>query len=283
MLKVLKCDFWRSVINRGFLLSAAVTAALCFFNQVFSNPSNGKAYSVLEALFAFDYEFMAANVDFSPPVIINRALSGYYLSMALPITASFPFVFSFVSERNSRNIRYTVVRTGRGKYYISKFLSAIISGGLCTALGIILFGIFIYFLFPNAHSPQAIADYIPDGAFITLVRKVLSAFIYGAASVLPAFFLCSFCTNPYIILCVPFLLKFILETVISQIQINAATAGDIEAYERLTPFLPSSLAYLLGMPTDETFFKIIAVNLLFAAAMLAGFSLIMEKRKDMGE
>lgn len=282
MLKALKCDFLRSVINMGFLLSAAVTVALCFFDQICFDPSNGKAYSVFEALIAFDNEYMAVHAEFSPPVIINKALSGY-LAMAIPITAAFPFVFSFVSERNSRNIRFTVMRTGRRKYYLSKFVSAIISGGLCTALGIILFGLFIYLLFPDVQSSQAAAEFIPDGVFLTLVRKALSAFTYGAASVLPAFFLCSFCTNPYIILCVPFLLKFIWETVLSQIQINAAIAGDIKVYNSLTPFLPSSSAQLFSMPTDETFFKIIVVDLLFAAAVLAGFSIIMEKRFDMGE
>ncbi len=271
MLKVLKCGLVRSFANWGFVGAVIVTAVLCFSAQIYSDRSNGKAYSVFEALYSFDRDFMSNNSDFSPVSIIEKALSGYS-AMALPVTAAFPFVFSFITERNSGNMRLSISRTSRGKYYFSKFVSALLCGGICTMLGVILFSLFAFILFPSTQFPEITA----------LIKKFLSVFVYGMTSVIPSFFLCSFCKNPYIILCVPFVLKFMLETLISRIQINASAAGDFDVYQRTLPFIPSSVTSLFYIEANKTFFIIIAVNLLFAATVFAGFALIMEKRADRG-
>ncbi len=271
MIKTLKCDLARSLVNWGFVCAVIVTAVLCFSTQIYSDHSNGKVYSVFEALYSFDRAFMSKNSEFSPISIIEKALSGYS-AMALPVTAAFPFVFSFITERNSGNMRLSISRTNRGKYYFSKFISALLCGGICTMLGVILFGLFVFILFPSMQFPEITA----------LIKKFLSVFVYGMTSVLPAFFLCSFCKNPYIILCVPFVLKFMLETLISRIQINASAAGDFDVYERTTPFIPNSVTLLFYIKANKTFFIIIAVNLMFAAIVFAGFALIMEKRADRG-
>lgn len=281
MLRTLKCDLSRSLANRGFVCAIIVTAVLCFSTEVYSDHLNGKTYSVFEAIFTLDRDFMSSQIDFNPAIIARKALSGYS-AMALPVTAAFPFVFAFISERNSGNMRLVISRMGRLKYYLSKFISAIFCGGLCTMLGVIFFVILLYILFPNTQSPQIIAEYLPNGVYITIAKKALSAFVYGAASVLPAFFLCSFCSNLYIILCVPFLLKFITETLLSDIQTNAVAAGEYDVFDRTLPFTPSSASALFEIEVNVIFVKIIAVNMLFAAAIFVGFAVIMEKRADKG-
>ena len=281
MLRTLKSEFFRTAATRGFILAAAVTAALCFTVQIFYNSSNGKTYSVFEAIFSIDREIMLNNADFNPAIIISKALSGYS-AMALPVTSAFPFVFAFISERNSKNMRFVISRTGRAKYYCSKFAAAVICGELCTMLGVLLFALTTVILFPGGQPAEMLADYLPNGALPTVVKKALSAFIYGAASVLPAFFLCSFCTNPYIILCVPFLLRFILETLFSEIINNAVSAGITDIYEKIYPFQPSSLSFIFDIRESKTLFTLIAVNVIIAAAVFAGFSVIMEKRADRG-
>ncbi len=281
MLKVLKCDLARCIANRGFICAVIVIAVLCFSAQIYSDNSNGKSYSVFEALFSFDRAFMSNNSDFSPRVIIKTALSGYS-AMVLPVTAAFPFVFSFITERNSGNMLFTISRTNRGKYYFSKFISAISSGGSCTMFGVILFGILVYILFPNADPPDLLERDLPNGVFTLLVKKALSAFIYGRTSVLPAFFLCSFCRNSYIILCVPFMLKFILETLLAKFQTNALASGDIGAYEQAAPFYPDAVSRLFDMPVDKVFYEIIAVNIIFVVIVFAGFVVVMENRADRG-
>ncbi|MCH5209191.1 MAG: hypothetical protein J1F04_09915 [Oscillospiraceae bacterium] len=281
MLKTLKCDFARVISSREFIAAVIVTAVLCFSTQVYVDYSSGKTYSVIESVFTFSRDFMAGRYEFYPPLIIKQALSGYS-SMAMPITASFVFVMTFITERNSGNMMYTVSRTSRGKYYVSKFITAVTSGGLCTMLGVILFGIFVYILFPNVNSPELKEWAFQDSVFAALAKKLLSAFVYGMTSALPAFFLCSFCKNPYVILCFPFMLKFITETLLAKIQTNAWSAGNFNIYERIVPFYPNAASQLVDRAVDETFLPIIAVNVIFAAAVFAGFAVIMENRSDRG-
>lgn len=281
MLKALKCDLLRCVLNKWFIMSAAITAALCFSVQVYTDNSNGRVYSVLEALLSIDHTVMAESSELIPPLIIGKALSGY-AAMALPITAALPFVMSFISERSSGNMRFTVIRTGRVKYYLSKFFSALLSGGLAVWLGVNLFAVLVYILFPHTQSPEMLADYIPNGVFSMLLRTAAGAFGYGAISILPAFFLCSFCTNSYIILCVPFLLKFIYETILSTVQTNLVAAGDYEIYQQTLPFYPNAITFLFEIPFGKDFITIITLNLLFAVTAFFAFVLVMEKRADRG-
>ena len=281
MLKALKCDLLRYVLNKWFIMSAAITAALCFSVQVYTDNSNGRVYSVLEALLSIDHTVMAESSELIPPLIIGKALSGY-AAMALPITAALPFVMSFISERSSGNMRFTVIRTGRVKYYLSKFFSALLSGGLAVWLGVNLFAVLVYILFPHTQSPEMLADYIPNGVFSMLLRTAAGAFGYGAISILPAFFLCSFCTNSYIILCVPFLLKFIYETILSTVQTNLVAAGDYEIYQQTLPFYPNAITFLFEIPFGKDFITIITLNLLFAVTAFFAFVLVMEKRADRG-
>lgn len=282
MLKTLKCDISKNIVNWGFICAIIVTAALAFTSGVYIDSSNGKSYSVFEAFLSFDRDFMRGEYRLSPLYIINGTLNGYYESMALPVTAAFPFVFAFAAERKSGNIRPTITRVGRGKYYFSKFISALLCGGLCTMLGVILFAGLVMILFPGT-PPETLAEFLPNGVFLTLVKKALSAFVYGAVSVLPAFFMCSFCVNPYIILCVPFMLKFMLETLISRIQTNAFSAGYYEIFDQTAPFMPNSASRLFYMNADKSFWITLSVNLTFAAAVFAGFYIVMEKRADRGE
>ena len=281
MLKALKCDLLRCVLNKWFIRSAAITAALCFSVLVYTDNSNGRVYSVLEALLSIDHTVMAESSELIPSLIIGKALSGY-AAMALPITAALPFVMSFISERSSGNMRFTVIRTGRVKYYLSKFFSALLSGGLAVWLGVNLFAVLVYILFPHTQSTEMLADYIPNGVFPMLLRTAAGAFAYGAASILPAFFLCSFCTNSYIILCVPFLLKFIYETILSTVQTNSVAAGDYEIYQQTLPFYPNAITFLFEIPFGKDFITIITLNLLFAVIAFFGFVLVMEKRADRG-
>ena len=281
MPKNLKCDLLRIISSWTFAAAVTVTAVLCFSTQIYVDYGDGRIYSVIEALFSLDRGLMAANSDFYPPVIIRKALTGYS-AMAMPITASFPFVMSFINERNSGNMQYTISRTSRGKYYFSKFVSAVTSGGICTLLGVIFFGICVFILFPNVYPTELTEWAFPNGVFVSLAKKLLSAFIYGMTSVLPAFFICSFCKNPYIVLCFPFMLKFIAETFLNKIVANAWASGDLGVTDIVTPFYPDAASQLFDRPVDKTFRGIIAVNVIFAAAIFAGFAVIMEKRSDRG-
>ncbi len=57
--EALKCDLLRCVLNKWFIMSAGITAALSFSIQVYTDNSNGRVYSVLEALLSLERTVMA--------------------------------------------------------------------------------------------------------------------------------------------------------------------------------------------------------------------------------
>lgn len=224
---------------------------------------------------------MESNVSFCSLSVFKNALSGYS-AMFLPILASFPFVSSQSAERNSGNIRFSIFRAKRLKYYLSKFICCVISGGICVMLGIMLFGIFSFFVFPGleCYPSLDLEFYAPDGIFAEAARKLLSAFIYGCVNTLPAFFLSSFCRNRYIILCIPFLMRFMQDTAIKKIIVNTY---DDNTYQTVFPFqchAPSQIPYL---EAGAMLYSTVAVAVISAALILCGYIIIMERRTDKGE
>lgn len=280
MIKVMKFDFHKTLISAGFLAAILVTFLLCFTEDVYVDPSMQK-YSVFEGLIKFDRAFMESRSSFCSLTVFKSAFSGYS-AMFLPILASFPFVFSQSAERNSGNIRFSIFRAKRLKYYFSKFLCGVISGGICVLLGVALFGIFSFFAFPGiGYYPMFDLEYYaPDGILAEIARKLLSAFIYGCVSTVPAFFLSSFCRNRYIILCVPFLTRFMQDTATKKIIVGTY---DNDVYQRVFPFqcyAPSQIPYLEAGPM---LYSTIAVAAISAALMLCGYIIIMERRTDKGD
>lgn len=281
MIRVMKYDLEKTLFSAFFLAAILVTFLLCFMEDIYIEFSTRQAFSVFEALFKFDRAFMENNSDFCSLLVFKKALSGYS-AMFLPILASFPFVFSQSAERNSGNIRFSIFRAKRLKYYLSKFICAVLSGGICIMLGVLIFGIFSNCAFPGLehYSYFDLEYYAPNGVLSEIGKKLLSSFIYGSINAIPAFFLSSFCRNRYIILCVPFLMRFMQDTATKKIIVGAY---DNDIYQRVFPFqcyAPSQVPYL---ETGPTLYSTIAVMVIFTVIMLFGYIIIMERRTDKGE
>ena len=223
-MKSLKCDLNKSIINIGFLGAVLITGVLCFTSFAYVDPTTEKTYSVFEALFTLDRDFINEHYEFSSILIFRGAMSGY-IPMFLPIIVAFPFMMSFCAERNNGLMRFTITRIGKYKYYFSKFFASLISGGLAVLLGVLFFGVISAIFFPNIESYNIPADELNymllNNLPVTVFKILGSAFVYGAISALPAFLLSSFCKNPYIITCVPFLFVYIWNTALDKIANNA--------------------------------------------------------------
>lgn len=281
MIRSLKCDLQKTLISAGFLAAVIVTFLLCFTESAYIDSSDNRSYSVLESLLKFSRAFMEKSDRFCSLSVFKSAFSGYS-AMFLPVLASFPFVFSQSAERNSGNIRFSIFRAKRMKYYFSKFICGVISGGLGIMLGVMLFGIFSVTAFPGIqHYPDLdLSYYAPNGVFAEVMKKLLSAFIYGCVSTFPAFFISSFCRNRYIILCVPFLTRFIRQTAINKILSNTR---DSEIYQMVFPFEPYAPSRIPYLKAGTQLYSTLAVTLITAAFMLFGYIIIMERRADKGD
>ncbi|MBR1764571.1 MAG: hypothetical protein IJ746_04175 [Ruminococcus sp.] len=284
----LKQDLNKTVVNLGFLGAALMTCVLCFTASAYHDLSNDKSYSIFEAFFSFDRKFIESNDSFASYRLFGNGMTGY-ISMFLPIIVAFPFMVSFCAERNNGLMRFTISRAGKLRYYLSKFSASFLGGGLAVLLGMALFGAIVRITFPTLESykldPEMLQWTVPDGEAVGVVKILSSSFIYGAFSTLPAFFLSSFCKNPYIITCLPFMLIYVWNTAINKLTMKAFETGDMVAYEKLAPFQPNSSSQIIHIkfsemtPTDRT---TLIFNGAYLAAMLAGFIVIMDLRTDQG-
>ena len=287
-LHTLKQDLNKTLINCGFAAAALMTCVLCFTASAYRDNSNDKSYSVFEAFFSFERRFIETNDEFASIRLFGNGLSGY-ITMFIPIIVAFPFMVSFCAERNNGLMRFTITRSGKLRYYLSKFTASFLSGGLAVMIGLALYGVIVWIAFPSIDSygldPEQLSWSIPDGVFVSVMRNLLAAFIYGAFSTLPAFFLSSFCKNPYIITCLPFMLVYVWNTAINKLMMKAFETGDFEIYEKLSPFTPDSprqLAYISFSGITEAQKKMLIFNGAYLFVLLIGFIVIMNLRTDKG-
>ena len=209
--------------------------------------------------------------------------------MFIPIIVAFPFMGTFCAKRNNGLMRFTITRSGKGRYYLSKFFTAFLSGGFAVMLGMAMFGVIVVFAFPSLGSYDLPADQlewiIPDGIAAEAVKNLLAAFIYGAFSTLPAFFLSSFCKNPYIITCLPFMLIYVWDTALNKLMSKGFENGDYEIYDKLSPCMPDSprqLVYIDFSAMTAYQRNMLIFNGTYLLVLLIGFIIIMNLRTDKG-
>ena len=257
-------DLKKATVSYGFVFCILITLLLCFASVVYTDSFTGKEYTVVEILLNKP-RFKAYN--FSSINILHYSVSPY-LTIFLPVLSSLPYVTFFCTERLSGNIRFVISRVGKTAYYLSKFISAILSGGLAIMCGFILYSIIIIICFDN--SSFVIYDYL---------KIYIGMFIYGVVSVFPAFFISSIVKNTYVICCFPFILMHFYYTSISKIQDHFIEIDKIDIVIKMNFLYPSELKEIL-FDGDK---GMIVYYLVLAFITLIGFSIIMNRRLDYGE
>ena len=261
----LKQDLNKTIINIGFAGAALITCILCFTASAYRDNSNDKSYSIFEAFFSFDRKFIEAHDEFASIKLFQSGLSGY-ITMFIPIIVAFPFMVSFCAERNNGLMRFTISRSGKIRYYLSKFSASFLSGGLAVMIGLALFGAVAWIAFPSLDSynidPEQLQWIIPNGAFAAIVKNLLAAFT-----------------------CLPFMLIYVWNTTMNKIISKAFETGDFEIYEKLSPFMPDSprqIPYITFSEITVPQTKMLIFNGVYLLVMLIGFIVIMNLRTDKG-
>ena len=279
-------DLNKTIFSLGFFACAIITAILCLTTQGYSDHETNINYSVYEAILYLDWQTLSEN-GIANITIISSGLSGY-CTMFMPIIAALPFVTAFCNERNTGSIRLNIARTGKLRYYIGKFVSAIISAGLAVTLGCAVFAVIVYPIFPTIEDCKELSHsfFIEDNFSMAteLWHFFSGAFIYGAVSVLPAFFMSSFVKNHYIITCVPFMLAYIQKVAlnkISQAHMTDAPTEGLSIFEKCSAFYPENITQWYSKNTYVPL--MLKYNGICTAAALIGFIVIMNLRRDKGE
>lgn len=254
----------KTVFSYGFILCIVITCLLCFTSSVYTDSLTGKEYSVFEVIANKSRSVFSS---FTSSQLLHASVSPY-MTIFIPVLSSLPFVTGFCAERLGGNMRFVIIRSGKYKYCISKFISAVISGGIAVMAGFMLYSVAVCFSFSN------------EGLYaLELIKMYIGMGLYGMISVLPAFFLSAFIRNKYMICCFPFIFMHFYYTSVSKVQdiFNARDRWDIVM--KMYFLYPSNIKEVLFDVNVE----IIIYHAVLAVAALVGFTVIMNRRLDYGQ
>lgn len=150
-INLLKTDFHRAFFSIGFVVSALSSAAVLFYG----------------------YYGMYAGIDFADinPVscFINSFVWGNIIYLMF-LTPPLAYSAGFADDWRHGYFRSTIIRSGLKKYAISKCVASSLAGGLSTALGAMLFILFL--LIRNSVGYSSYADTnVNISAFHDILKK----------------------------------------------------------------------------------------------------------------
>lgn len=280
----------------GFYACVLLTVLLCFTAQAYYDVAENRNYSVVGVLMEFRREEMFADSQFSAYQILS-CISGGWLRLFIPIIAAFPLMPLICDERESKCVRYSVFRTSKFSFSTGSFLTAMISGGLAVLCGFALFAVLVYTLFPN------ISEYAPElrdsaewwisgtyplfekyGYPYMIALDCLEMFLYGAISAIPALIMTAFMKNKYLVLCIPFFLKYAvmqLHTGILKKAIYNVENVNQKLLDILSVTEPDAMGNIFSY--GETMWRNVVFNAVLLIAAFALYCLVMNRRVDFGE
>lgn len=285
----------KTVTGFGFWVCAGFTVMLCFSANIYTDVIKNDRYSVFSALRTFDREFMLTDTSFCAFSVIQCAVSGW-LSLFIPIIAAFAFIPLVCDEYEAKSVRFEIFRAGKRGFHLSRFLTALICGGLAVTAGFAMFSLLAFLLFPG------IGDYDPmqremlleslsftfpeisSGLTLPIMKMIGSVFLYGAVSAVPAIALTALIRNKYLVLCIPFFLKYAVGQTCIKLQSQAVADYEHtdEALMRFAGIInPDSLAFLPQLGDMKSAVLLYSGGLVLAA--LGAYIFIQSRRVDSGE
>ncbi|MBR5512379.1 MAG: hypothetical protein IKV85_00145 [Ruminococcus sp.] len=280
----------------GFYACVLLTVLLCFTAQAYYDIAENRNYSVIGVLSEFTREEMLTDSQFSAYQILSCISSGW-LSLFIPIIAAFPLMPLICDERESKYVRYSAFRSTKFSFSTGNFFTAMMSGGLAVLCGFALFAVSVYMLFPNiseySSELKESAEWWISGTYplfsklgysYLIALDCLEMFLYGALSAIPALIMTAFMKNKYLVLCIPFFLKYLvmqLHTGIMRKAVYNVENINQKLLDALSATDPDAMGNIFSY--GETMWR----NMLFHTALLiAAFVLyitVMNRRVDCGE
>lgn len=291
----IKYDLKKILTGYGFYLCIIFTFILCFSSEIYEDPLNGNKYSVVTSLLEFNKDFMLNNTDFCSFEVMSHGARGW-LSLFIPIIAAFVYVPLFCDEYQSKSVRFMIFRSSKFSYYISRYISACIGGGAAVLIGFSLYTMSVYMLFPNISEysnslrsiyEQEVSDLylnITEGSYRSaIVSKHIEMFVYGTVNVVPALVLSSFCYNKYVIMCIPFFLKYAVNQSCLRIQAEIINQErpNIFVLKLNSVFNPDALTYLSQFGESKRYVIFYNSGIILCFCLL--YLLFINRRCDCGE
>lgn len=294
-LRILRSELYKVLTGVGFSICIVFTVILCFSANIYSDMIKNDRYSVFSALRTFDRDFMLTDTSFCSFNIIQRAASGW-LTMFIPIISAFAYIPLVCDEYEAKSIRFEIFRTGKKSYHLSRFITACFCGGIAITIGYTIFSVIAVIVFPS------ISDYdiyqqniffemmsysfpeLKNGLALPILKILGSIFIYGAVSAVPAITFTAVIRNKYLVMCIPFFLKYAIGQ--TSVKLQSQSVADYEHIDnrmlRLSGVMnPDNLAYLPQIGEQKK--SVLIYNGVMVMAAFTIYLIIQLRRTDSGE
>lgn len=297
---VIQTEMKKVVTSLGFYGCIIITLLVSFTAVLNLNLEKNVEESIINVFMNYNKSELLSATNFSAYIVFEKG-GNSWLSMFIPIIAAFSFIPLFCDQRESKSIRYSAFRVNKFSYNSGNFITAFISGGLAVMIGYALFGIAIYFMFPSLgeYSSGMQTEFVEMlklqneglsnayskvGMPVLVIAQLIEMFLYGAFSAILAFLLASIIRNKYLVLCIPFFLKYMLNQTVtklySQIFDNIENPKEILG-DIATIINPDAMNSIFNQ--NEYIFRIILLNaILFGLAFLS-YNIVMNRRLDCGD
>ncbi|MEE3393091.1 MAG: hypothetical protein VZR00_05470 [Lachnospiraceae bacterium] len=145
---------------------------------------------------------------------------GSWFTLFIPVVSSFCTIPLLCDERNGGMTRFILIRQKKRTYILGKFLGAFICGGMAVIAAGLIYLVLCFSILPLPD--EGILSMLPmvygsESMYKVIAFKLFLGFIYGGFQALFAIMFSSWLKNRYLIICLPFLLKYCYDQVITLI------------------------------------------------------------------
>ena len=282
------------ITNIGFFGCVLFTVVLCFSAIIYTDTVKNDNYSVITSLMNFDRSFMLGDTSFCAQSIVLKGADGW-LPMFIPIISAFAFIPLICDEHEAKSVRFEIFRTSKLSFHASRFVTSLLCGGLAVVIGYLIFAGLVFLMFPHLESYTAQQQEMffesmrfayPEmsrGLAVPLLKTLGSVFMYGVFWAMPAMLLTAVVRNKYIVMCVPFFLKYALGQLCQKLQAQAVSDiqhTDMKLLELTGVIHPDSLAHL---PQSAQKCSVLVFSGVLVISAFALYLFLQVRRLDSGE
>lgn len=225
MIRMIRGEVKRIAEEKIFLACVAMVFVLCLLAEVYRDPFTGRGYSAIASLIELDQDLLQGEISFYAGEVAKKGVTGW-LAFFAPILAAFPAVALHCDEEQFRMTRFKVVRSSKLKSQLVYCISSFVSGALVMLVGYLLFLLFAssFFRMPSSLSEEELEFYAlftntPKdscagiGFAFGFLRNIARISLWGGLQVMPALALTGISKNKYVVLCIPFFLKYAVQQI----------------------------------------------------------------------
>lgn len=289
-LRNLKANMYKILTGYGFYICIAFTVILCFSSNVYDDPITNDKYSAISAYLNFDKKFMLGNFTLCSLMVMRSGI-GSWLTMFIPIISAFAYIPLACDEYEAKSVRFEMFRCSKTSFNISRFVTACITGGIAVTIGFMIYAALVYCMFPSyaeysTGQQQIIKSFLNNNSsyLAMLTSKSWQIFLYGVISVTPAITLTCIMKNKYLVMCIPFFLKYALDQTSLRLQSKswlAYKSPNILLNKIATVIDPDALAAVTDYG-ELTKYIVIYNAVLFILAIVI-YMTVQNRRIDCGE